>query len=298
LIWVQGWALGRANAGQQSNIPIVAPSAIGLKDNQHSIPKEMSIEDIDRYVEHYRTAAQNALKAGFDGFEVHNANGYLLDQFLQNVSNKRTDAYGGSLENRARFTLRAIEAVVQVYGQERVGIRFSPWGRFQDMLDDDPYEIFVYVNKEIAKRYPKLGYVHFVEPRNWTGLPVINNPGSGIVESNDPFRAIYRGIDISSFSSPSEYAKTEPTYPDPSVEYPTLFLSAAGHDEDNVREFVQRTGDVAAIGRYFISNPDLPERLFNRLPVTPYNRSTFYSAGPVGYTDYPTYKQELVAVKA
>jgi NADPH2 dehydrogenase len=157
LIWVQGWALGRANAGQQSNIPIVAPSAIGLKDNQHSIPKEMSIEDIDRYVEHYKTAAQNALKAGFDGFEVHNANGYLLDQFLQNVSNKRTDAYGGSLENRARFTLRAIEAVVQVYGQERVGIRFSPWGRFQDMLDDDPYEIFVYVNKEIAKRYPKLG---------------------------------------------------------------------------------------------------------------------------------------------
>jgi len=166
------------------------------------------------------------------------------------------------------------------------------------MLDDDPYEIFLYVNKEIAKRYPKLGYVHFVEPRNWTGLPVINNPGSGIVESNDPFRAIYRGIDISSFSSPSEYAKTEPTYPDPSVEYPTLFLSAAGHDEDNVREFVQRTGDVAAIGRYFISNPDLPERLFNRLPVTPYNRNTFYSAGSVGYTDYPTYKQEQAAVKA
>ncbi len=87
----------------------------------------------------------------------HDANGYLLDQFLQKVSNKRTDDYGGSLENRSRFTLRVLDAITSVYGQERTGIRFSPWGRFQDMLDDDPYEIFVYVNKEIAKRYPKLG---------------------------------------------------------------------------------------------------------------------------------------------
>ncbi len=127
---------------------------------------------------------------------------------------------------------------------------------------------------------------------------MIHNPASGIVESNDPFRAIYRGIDISSYSSPSEYATTEPTFPDPTPEHPTLFLSAAGHDENNVRPFVQKTGDVAAIGRYFISNPDLPERLFNRYPVTPYDRSTFYSPGPKGYTDYPTYKQEQAEVKA
>jgi 2,4-dienoyl-CoA reductase-like NADH-dependent reductase (Old Yellow Enzyme family) len=176
---------------------------------------------------------------------------YLIDQFLQTVSNKRTDSYGGSVENRCRFAFRAIEAVVSVYGQERTAIRFSPWGRFQDMLEDDPYETFLYVNKEVARRWPKLGYVHFVEPRNWTGLPVTNDPRQDIVESNDAFRAIYRGIDISSFESPSAYAKTEPTFPDPTPEHPTLFLSAAGHDAENVRAFVQRTGDVAAIGRYF-----------------------------------------------
>jgi hypothetical protein len=119
------------------------------------------------------------------------------------------------------------------------------------MLEDDPYETFLYVNKEVARRWPKLGYVHFVEPRNWTGLPVTNDPRQDIVESNDAFRAIYRGIDISSFESPSAYAKTEPTFPDPTPEHPTLFLSAAGHDAENVRAFVQRTGDVAAIGRYF-----------------------------------------------
>jgi 2,4-dienoyl-CoA reductase-like NADH-dependent reductase (Old Yellow Enzyme family) len=140
--------------------------------------------------------------------------------------------------------------------------------------------------------------VHFVEPRNWTGVPETRYPKEGIVESNDPFRAIIRGIDISSYPSPSDYAKTNPSFGDPTVEHPTVIISAAGHDENNVEEFVERTSDLAAVGRLYISNPDLPERIFNGYPVRKYDRSTFYSPGPVGYIDQPTWKEEQAAKSA
>lgn len=290
LIFCQFWALGRANGGKQEHIKVVAPSAIGLKGNPE--PEAMTEADIDRYIANYKIAAENALRAGFDGVELHGANGYLVDQFLQSVSNKRTDSYGGSVENRARFAIRALEQITSVFGQERTGIRLSAWGRFQDMLEDDPYATFLPYCKLLNTKFPKLGYVHLTESRDWTGVPNTRFPKEGIEESNDAFRAVFRGIDISKYSSPSEYARSNPTTPDASDEWPTVILSAAGHNKDNVRDFVQRTGDVAVFGRFFIANPDLPKRLFEELPVREYDRSTFYTEGAHGYTDLPTWEEE------
>jgi NADPH2 dehydrogenase len=154
-IYMQAWALGRANAGQDPKIETVAPSPIGLKD--HPVPREMTIEDIDNFVKAYGTAAENAKKAGFDGIELHGANGYLVNQFLESVSNKRTDAYGGDWQGRSKFLFRVLDALINVFGQERIGVRLSPWGRFQDQLEDDPYATYLPVVQEIVKRYPKFG---------------------------------------------------------------------------------------------------------------------------------------------
>ncbi|KAL7409373.1 NADH:flavin oxidoreductase/NADH oxidase [Mrakia frigida] len=258
VIYLQMWALGRANQGGHAGVETVSASPLPLAGTT-IIPRELTVEDIARYVAAYKQAALNAIEAGFDGVEIHNANGYLLDQFLQTVSNKRTDSYGGSFENRSRFTREVVKAVTEAIGQEKTGIRFSPWSTFQDQQEKNPVETtFGPITKSLVELFPKLAYVHF-------------------------FRAIVRGID------PSTLPKEDTTvFPDPDASHPTVFLSASGFDRDNAAPHADRTGDVVVFGRYFIANPDLPERIKQGVDFTKYNRDTFYTPGPVGYTDYPT----------
>ncbi|KAE9408424.1 FMN-linked oxidoreductase, partial [Gymnopus androsaceus JB14] len=184
----------------------------------------------------------------FDGVEIHGANGYLIDQFTQDVSNKRRDAYGGSIENRCRFALQVVDKVVQAVGAERTGIRLSPWSPFQAMGMDDPRPTFTYLVQQIKHLHPSFAYIHVVEPRI---------KGSADTEeahaeaSNDFLREIW---------------------------HPKRFITAGGYKPETafaVAEKYQNEGELVAFGRYFLSTPDLPERLRRNVPLNPYNRDTF-----------------------
>ncbi|KAI0075622.1 NADH:flavin oxidoreductase/NADH oxidase [Panus rudis PR-1116 ss-1] len=257
-IFNQLWALGRAAIAanlKRDGFPYIAASDIPLAD--HDTPRPMTTEEIKEFVQLYAKAAANAIEAGFDGVEIHGANGYLIDQFLQDVSNNRTDEYGGSIENRARFALEVIDAVVKAVGPKKVGIRLSPWGEFQQMRMKDPIPTFSYLVQKIAERYPDFAYIHVVEPR--VNGNIDREPGQG--ESNDFLRAIWK---------------------------PRPFIAAGGFKRDTAIKFADETGDLIAFGRFFISNPDLPVRIKKDIAFTPYNRDTFYiPESPVGYIDYP-----------
>ncbi|CEL54788.1 Festuclavine dehydrogenase subunit FgaOx3 OS=Neosartorya fumigata (strain ATCC MYA-4609 / Af293 / CBS 101355 / FGSC A1100) GN=fgaOx3 PE=3 SV=1 [Rhizoctonia solani AG-1 IB] len=166
-IYLQLWALGRAadpNVLVREGLPFVSASPIPIEEGG-PVPSALSEEEIKRYIEQYVQAAKNAVfRAGFDGVELHSANGYLLDQFLQDNSNKRTDRYGGSVENRGRFVLEVVKAVATAVGENKTAIRFSPWTRFQGMRMQDPIPTFSYVIKELSEKHSDLAYVHFVEP--------------------------------------------------------------------------------------------------------------------------------------
>ncbi|KAF7341348.1 FMN-linked oxidoreductase [Mycena venus] len=260
-IFMQLWALGRAadSAQLQSEdptFPYVSASDVALPGR--SAPRPLSVSEIKEYLRLYVQAAKNAIEAGFDGVEIHNANGYLLDQFLQEASNNRTDAYGGSIENRARFTLEVVDAITSAVGSERTAIRFSPWSPFLGMGTVDPIPTFSYVISQLAARHPDLAYVHLVEPRISGGstLEVV-----GEHESNDALRALWA---------------------------PRPLIRAGGFSREDALK-VAESGDLTAFGRHYISNPDLPTRLERNLPLTAYDRSTFFLKGetnPRGYTDY------------
>lgn len=197
-------------------------------------------------------------RAGFDGVEVHGANGYLIDQFLQDVSNQRTDEYGGSIKNRVRFGLEVLDAVVKVIGPRRTGIRVSPWSTAQDMGMQDLVPTFSYFVSEVKRKHPDLAYLHVVEPR-----VVIDRPKkASALESNDFIRRIWA---------------------------PKPLISAGGYTRESAMQTADGKGDIIAFGRYFISNPDLTTRLKENIPFTPYDRSTFYLHGEVseGHIDYP-----------
>ncbi|MBD2460365.1 alkene reductase [Oscillatoria sp. FACHB-1407] len=248
-IFLQLWHVGRISdpSLQPNGVLPVAPSAIAAAD--HVTPRALELDEIPGIIEAYRQGAANALAAGFDGVEIHGANGYLIDQFLQDGTNKRTDAYGGSIENRARFMLEVVEAVVGVWGADRVGIRLSPNGTFNDMSDSNPTATFTYAVKALNPY--NLAYLHLVEPR--TGDQ--NDLGARY------FRSIYNGT----------------------------LISAGGYDRDMGNEAIANgDADLIAYGRWFISNPDLPQRFAVNAPLNPYDRDTFYGGTEKGYTDYPT----------
>ncbi|CAE6497626.1 unnamed protein product [Rhizoctonia solani] len=262
-IYLQLWALGRAADPKvlaREGLPFVSASPTPIEEGGPA-PRALAEEEISNYVQLYARAAKNAVfKAGFDGVEIHSANGYLLDQFLQDNSNKRTDRYGGSVENRSRFLLEVVDSVTAAIGPEKTGIRLAPWNKFQGMRMQDPIPTFSYVTKELVRRHSELAYVHFVEPT------VEEKPTEGVqatkqTESNDFARAIWG---------------------------PRPFFSAGGYDPKGGEETANKHENTAIVfGRYFISNPDLPERLRNGVALTHYNRDTFYSPGPRGYIDYP-----------
>jgi 2,4-dienoyl-CoA reductase-like NADH-dependent reductase (Old Yellow Enzyme family) len=267
VIFVQISHLGRAapaalNEGQQpvsaSDIAIQGNSIIGQPQEK---PRALSIPEIKQLTEQFRQAALNAVEAGFDGVEIHSANGFLLDQFINTSSNKRNDIYGGSIENRARFALEVVDAIVDVIGAERTAIRLSPWSGYQDAEDKTPYETWGYLTKSLQDNHPDLAYVHFLEPR----VDIMGEKNLDTTDSLDTFRKAWKGS----------------------------FISSGGYtyDKDNAFETAEKTGNLIAFGRQFIANPDLVERLRNGWPLNKYNRDTFYSGNDAGYTDYPFYKQ-------
>lgn len=283
IFYCQLWALGRVNPGKDSKCPdVVAPSPIAADMDGGVVPKEMTIKDIARYLEHYKNSAKLAMDAGFDGCEVHGAHGYLLDQFLHSESNVRTDSYGGSLENRARFMLEAIDAVASTIGQERTAVRISPFSKFQfNGRESDPFETWGYVCREIKKRFPKLAYVSITDPR-WDADP---NPEHKQEVSVDYFRAIFRNMDPEKIG---KFIEKAIRFPDPDLDHPTVVLSAGGLTPSDAEEKGDLTGGLIGYGRIFIANPDLVYRIRNGLVLNPYDRDTFYTEGSVGYTDYPS----------
>jgi len=264
---VQLWALGRTQDGQ-SGIPVVSASAIPMAEGK-PVPHALTKEEIDEYVADYANSAKMAMDAGFDGIEVHGAHGYLVNQFFSTASNQRTDDYGGSIENRARFGLEILEACAKAIGAGRVGIRLSPYAGAQGVKTDEAPQEYVRISQLIHERIPDLGYVHFVEPRadpaklaNWNTYSAEHD----VSESLQQYRDIFQG------------SKTQ-------------FLSAGGYTPELAKEYVKEHGGAVVFGRWFISNPDLPERIKNGFPLDPYDRPTFYTRGPEGYTTYETYSQ-------
>lgn len=256
-----------AQALQKEGYQLLSSSAIPMpgsgfteKSAPTPVPKEMNETEINDCIALFAQAAQNAIAAGFDGIELHGANGYLIDQFLQDTCNKRTDAWGASIENRARFALEVARACAKTVGAEKVGFRVSPWSPFQGMRMEDPVPTFTYLVQELKKL--GLGYLHIIESR------VNNNVDCESTESIDFL------LDI--------WGKENPV------------LLAGGYTPENVWDAADskyRGFEVVFVfGRYFLSNPDLVYRIREGEQLNGYDRSTFYAQGRTeqeGYTDYP-----------
>ena len=238
----------------------VAPSAVPLTPGGVP-PHVLSTTEIAELVRAYGAAAAAALRAGFDGVEVHGANGYLPDQFLQTGTNLRDDVYGGSIENRARFLLEVTDACIAAAGADRVGVRISPASHFNAVSTVAPQALFGHVARALANR--RIAYLHIVEPR--VAGNVDAEPEAGTVEA---------AMTAASFKEASGGG----------------FIIAAGGYTAASAEAAVAAGavDAVAFGRHFISNPDLVERLRLGAPLTPYNRATFYSQGDEGYLGYPS----------
>lgn len=271
-IFAQLWHVGRVShpAYQPDGLPPVSASAIGkrgaaqLPDGSSApsvTPRALSVEEIRQVMGDYRHAAQCALEAGFDGVELHGANGYLPDQFLRDGTNQRTDEYGGTVENRARFHLEATRQLMGVWGRERVGVRLSPSGTFNDMRDSNPRATFGYLVRE----FDKLGiaYVHILEAMDGD-----LRHGPKVVPGYDPipvsyFRPLFKNAII--VNSMYDFRKG------------TAVVESGA-------------ADAVAFGVLFIANPDLPERFAQFGADVPLNQpdpATFYGGGEKGYTDYP-----------
>ncbi|KAK9447801.1 uncharacterized protein V1518DRAFT_420461 [Limtongia smithiae] len=260
VIFVQLWALGRVNPG---NIVSRVISASTVQENPYPVPEEMSLDDIAAVESDFVAAAKNAIAAGFDGVEVHGAHGYLVDQFIQDVSNKRTDAYGGSVENRARFALEIVDKVAAAIGEDKTAIRLSPFSQFQSMKMDDPFPTFSYIVSTLEKTHPKLAYIHFVEPRVSGG----SDRTAAANETTDVYHALWSGP----------------------------WIAAGGFTPESAKAYADsHPNSLVAFGRAFIPNPDLVARIKEGLPLVPYDRDTFYTAkakeGYLGYAFAPELK--------
>ncbi|KAJ7555575.1 hypothetical protein O6H91_05G045300 [Diphasiastrum complanatum] len=234
---------------------ITLPS--GTETADASVPRALKIEEIPKIVEDFRLAARNAILAGFDGVEIHGAHGYLIDQFLRDGINDRSDAYGGSLENRSRFALEIVEAIVNEIGAEKVGIRLSPFTNLAGASDSDPMGLGIHLAKALNKY--NILYAHYVEPR---------------------------------FSLNGDVATDHTLLPIRKA-FKNSFFAAGGFTRESGNESIASgIADAVVYGRLFLANPDLPKRFELNAPLNPYNRDTFYTQDPVvGYTDYPFLEQ-------
>lgn len=221
---------------------------------EFSPPRQLSIEEISYVVNDFRIAARNAIEAGFDGVEINGANGYLLDQFMKDQVNNRTDEYGGNLENRCRFPLEVVEAVANEIGADKVGFRLSPLANYNDSGDSDPEALGLYMAKSLNKY--KILYFHLIE----SGMvPQVEKH-----ESKSSLLCLRRA-------------------------FKGTFIVAGGYNREDGNSVISSdAADLVAFGRLFFANPDLPRRFELDAPLNKYDISTFYSFDPVvGYTDYP-----------
>jgi N-ethylmaleimide reductase len=270
-IVTQLWHVGRVShtALQPNGGAPVAPSAITAKTKtvliqngvptfvETSTPRALETSELPGIVDDYRRAAKAAIEAGFDGVEIHAANGYLIDQFLKTGSNQRTDAYGGSIENRARLLVEVVQAITEAIGGGRTGIRLSPVTPANDVVDADPQPLFDYVVRQLARF--GLAYVHIIEGA--TGGPR---------ELAD---------------RPFDYAALKAAYRAAGGQ--GAWMVNNGYDLSLANQAVADGADLVAFGRPFIANPDLVERLKRGGPFNEGNRATYYGGGEAGYTDYP-----------
>jgi len=269
----QLWHVGRSsNVAMTDGAAPVAPSAVAeywlgatptistpdgwQKPSPH---RALEITEIPGIVEDYRQAAERAKAAGFDGVEIHAANGYLLDEFLQDGSNKRTDAYGGSIERRSRFLLEVTQALVSVWGGDRVAVRIGPGGSWNSMSDTNPGALFDYVAAQLNRF--GLAYLHVIEPRVKGNVVIAEGQAPVATER---LRKIFKG----------------------------KIIAAGGFEPDTAQDIVEKgDADLVAFGRHFLANPDLPERIQKGLKLNEYDRKTFYTFEARGYIDYPFYEQ-------
>ena len=278
LIFLQLWHVGRVSHSsfQPGGALPVAPSAIAIGDDlkamtadgkaaAYETPRALATEEIPGLVAAYGQAARNAMAAGFDGVEVHGANGYLIEQFLQTRSNQRTDRYGGSIENRCRFLLEVTEAVIDACGAGKVGVRLSPYGIANGSGEAEPMPLYTYAIEALNKL--GIAYLHLIEPRS-SGAGRADVNWQNVPSAIQLFRPVWKGVLIGAGGFTGEPAEA---------------AIKAGH------------ADAIAFGRYFISNPDLPTRLQHGWPLTPYRRPTFYGGEEKGYTDYPVYDATVTA---
>ncbi len=258
-MFLQLWHGGRAchpllNDGKEA----VAPSAMRIRNDEvhtpegkqpYTIPRALSLDEIALIVEGFRQAAVNAKEAGFDGVEVHGANGYLIDEFLRDGSNHRTDSYGGPVENRARLLFEVLEAVCSVWESHHVGLRLSPLNSYNDMQESHPVELYSWLAEELNRF--ELGYLHVMRADFFD------------LQHGDvltPIREVYNGILIANMGYTSEEA---------------------------AKVIKAKEVDAVAFGTSFLANPDLVERIKVSAPLNEADPDTFYSPGPKGYTDYP-----------
>ena len=270
-VFLQLWHVGRISHTSllPNNAQPVAPSAVQARSRtvtqlgfvDVTEPRALTPSEIRDTINDYRTAAANAKDAGFDGIEIHAANGYLIDQFLQSRSNLRTDRYGGSVCNRIRFLVETAQAVLEVWDGARVGVRLSPRGTFNDMGDENPEATFTAAARELAAL--GLGYLHVVE-----ASPGDAPPSPDFVGLFDRFRR----------------------------EWPGLYVANGGYDGVRGEQAIKDgSADAIAFGRAFLANPDLPRRLEHRTPLNEPDQATFYGGTERGYVDYPAWGESAAA---
>jgi N-ethylmaleimide reductase len=261
-IFIQLWHVGRVShvSLQEGGKAPVAPSAILANTKtfieggfaETSMPRALETHEVGRVVADYGGAAANAKAAGFDGVEIHGANGYLVDQFLRDGSNERADRYGGGIENRTRFALEVVDEIAKVWPALRIGVRIAPVSPANDITDSNPQALFGHLVEKLSER--KIGYIHVVEGQT---------------------------------QGPRDYAPFD--YAALKRAFSGAYIANNGYDRDIAIETVRDgRADLVAFGRWFISNPDLVERLKRGAALNPFDRATFYGGGEHGYTDYPT----------
>jgi len=263
-IFLQLWHCGRIShpSLQPGGERPIAPSAIAAKGQLHTAsgrvdyltPRALELSEIGPLIEAFGAGARNARRAGFDGVELHGAFGYLPEQFLKDGTNTRTDAYGGSVPNRARFMLEVVEAMIGAWGSERVGVKLSPSSTFYGQSDSNALQTYSYVTKTLEGL--GVGYIHVMEPN-----PDDLKTGSVLEHPTRDLRQVFRGTVITN----------------------------GGYDKEKGEAALREgTADLVSYAAKFIANPDLPRRFAEDAPLNEGDYATFYGSGPKGYIDYPT----------